>query len=101
MITGNIFKDPRSYGSPEMALYRDNMAKYAPSIDYTGFIAVNYYHNGPVITHMLEAAGITGNLTRKTLVDAANHFGRTTPGSGTRYVAGDHAAYPDRMRATS
>jgi len=82
MITGNIFKDPRSYASPEMQLYRDNMAKYAPSIDYTGFIAVNYYHDGPVLTHMLEAAGITGNLTRKNLVEAANHFGPYDTGFG-------------------
>jgi hypothetical protein len=82
MITGNIFKDPRLFKSPEMELYRQNVAKYAPDIDYTGFIAVNYYHDGPVITHMLEAAGITNNMTRKAIVDAANNFGPYDTGFG-------------------
>ena len=32
--------------SPEMKTYRENMAKYAPNVDITGFIAINYYHAG-------------------------------------------------------
>jgi ABC-type branched-subunit amino acid transport system substrate-binding protein len=82
MITGNIFHDPRSWPSPEMELYRKNVAKYAPSIDYTGFIAVNYYANGPVITHLVEANNLQWNLTRKNLIDAANKFGPYDTGFG-------------------
>jgi len=82
MITGNIFKDPRIFGSPEMKLYRENVAKYAPDIDYTGFIAVNYYHDGPVLTHLIESANLQNNLTRKSLVNAANNFGPYDTGFG-------------------
>jgi len=82
MITGNIFHDPRSWPSAEMELYRKNVAKYAPSIDFTGFIAVNYYHNGPVLTHLIEQNNLQWNLTRKNIVDAANKFGPYDTGFG-------------------
>src|SRR5204863_7104892 len=58
MVTGTLFNDPRSDQNPNMVTYRKNMAKYAPDIDLAGFIAVNYYHNGPTLYAMEKQANL-------------------------------------------
>src|SRR5205085_5242666 len=68
--------------NPQMEIYRKNMAKYAPDIDISGFIAVNYYHDGWISKNVLGKSGITFNLIRKTIVDAANNFGPFDTGFG-------------------
>jgi hypothetical protein len=79
---GTIFADPRVSQTPEMKTYRANMAKYAPNVDITGFIAINYYHTGSVIYRMITSKGIQNNLSRESLVKAANSFGPFDTGFG-------------------
>jgi ABC-type branched-subunit amino acid transport system substrate-binding protein len=79
---GTIFADPRVSQTPQMATYRENMAKYAPNVDITGFIAINYYHTGYVFYKLITTSHIESNLTRETLVNAANHFGPFDTGFG-------------------
>lgn len=86
---GTIFSDPRTSPTPEMATYRQNMAKYAPNVDITGFIAINYYHGGWVVYNVIKAAGIQWNLSRETLVNAAQHFGPFETGFGNTVTWGD------------
>jgi ABC-type branched-subunit amino acid transport system substrate-binding protein len=79
---GTVFSDPRVANTPQMQIYRSNMAKYAPNVDITGFIAINYYHAGYLFYSLVKAAGITNNLTRATIVNAAEHFGPFDTGFG-------------------
>jgi ABC-type branched-subunit amino acid transport system substrate-binding protein len=79
---GTIFNDPRVSNTPQMQTYKQNMAKYAPNVDITGFIAINYYHAGYLFYSLTKAAGIQNNLTRETVVNAAEHFGPFDTGFG-------------------
>jgi ABC-type branched-subunit amino acid transport system substrate-binding protein len=79
---GTIFADPRVSQTEQMRIYRENMARYAPNVDITGFIAINYYHNGWVLYNLIKSAGITWNLSRETLVKAAENFGPFETGFG-------------------
>jgi ABC-type branched-subunit amino acid transport system substrate-binding protein len=79
---GTVFSDPRTSTSEQMRIYRENMARYAPNVDITGFIAINYYHNGWLVYNMLKQAGIQNNLTRDTIMNAAEHFGPFETGFG-------------------
>jgi len=79
---GTIFNDPRTSNTPQMQIYKQNMAKYAPNVDITGFIAINYYHAGYLFYQLTKQAGIQNNLTRQTIVDAAEHFGPFDTGFG-------------------
>jgi ABC-type branched-subunit amino acid transport system substrate-binding protein len=79
---GTIFADPRVSQTEQMRTYRENMARYAPNVDITGFIAINYYHNGWVLFNVMKSGGITWNLTRENLVKAAQNFGPFETGFG-------------------
>ena len=79
---GTIFNDPRVSTTPQMQTYKQNMAKYAPNVDITGFIAINYYHAGYLQYQVEKQAGILNNLTRENLVNAAEHFGPFDTGFG-------------------
>ena len=79
---GTIFADPRVSQTEQMRVYRENMARYAPNVDITGFIAINYYHNGWVLFNLIKQSGITWNLTRENLVKAASSFGPFETGFG-------------------
>jgi hypothetical protein len=79
---GTIFADPRVSNTPEMQTYRANMAKYAPNVDITGFIAINYYHAGWLFYNLTKSAHIENNLTRESVVNAAEHFGPFDTGFG-------------------
>jgi ABC-type branched-subunit amino acid transport system substrate-binding protein len=79
---GTIFADPRVSQTEQMRIYRENMARYAPNVDITGFIAINYYHNGWVLYNVMKSGGITWNLTRENLVKAAQNFGPFETGFG-------------------
>ncbi len=79
---GTIFADPRVSQTPQMQTYRSNMAKYAPNVDITGFIAINYYHTGYVFYKLITGAGIESHLNRESLINAANHFGPFDTGFG-------------------
>lgn len=79
---GTIFADPRVSQTEQMRIYRENMARYAPNVDITGFIAINYYHNGWVLYNLIKNAGITWNLSRENLVKAASEFGPFETGFG-------------------
>jgi ABC-type branched-subunit amino acid transport system substrate-binding protein len=79
---GTIFNDPRASNTPQMQAYKQNMAKYAPNVDITGFIAINYYHAGYLFYSLTKAAGIQNNLNRDTIVNAAEHFGPFDTGFG-------------------
>jgi ABC-type branched-subunit amino acid transport system substrate-binding protein len=79
---GTIFNDPRVSNTPQMQTYRQNMAKYAPNVDITGFIAINYYHAGYLFYSLTKQAGIQNNLSRDGIVNAAEHFGPFDTGFG-------------------
>jgi ABC-type branched-subunit amino acid transport system substrate-binding protein len=79
---GTIFADPRVSQTEQMRIYRENMARYAPNVDITGFIAINYYHVGWVTYNLIKSAGITWNLSRTNLVRAAENFGPFETGFG-------------------
>ncbi|MEA3018701.1 MAG: branched-chain amino acid transport system substrate-binding protein [Actinomycetota bacterium] len=85
---GTIFADPRTSNTPEMTAYRNNMAKYAPNVDITGFIAINYYHGGSVVYNVIKHAGIQWNLNRDSLIHAAEHFGPFDTGFGNTVTWG-------------
>ena len=51
--------------------YLENMANYAPSIDITGFIAINYYHAGLLQFKVIKQGGILDNLSRANVLKAA------------------------------
>ena len=65
-----------------MKTYVDNMARYAPNVDITGFIAINYYHNCWVLYSLITQNHLQNNLTRESLVAAANKFGPFDTGFG-------------------
>ena len=79
---GTVFSDPRTATSPQMQTYRQNMAKYAPDVDITSFITINYYHAGWIFYNLVKAGGIQNNLTRESVVNAAEHFGPFDTGFG-------------------
>jgi hypothetical protein len=79
---GTPFADPRTSQTAEMQLYRQNMAKYAPNIDISGAIPINYYHDGWVLYSMFKQAGILHNISRQTIISAANKFGPFDTGFG-------------------
>jgi hypothetical protein len=79
---GTIFNDPRVSNTPQMQTYKQNMAKYAPNVDITGFIAINYYHAGYLFYSLTKAGHIQDNLTRDNVVNAAEHFGPFDTGFG-------------------
>ena len=79
---GTVFNDPRTSTTEQMRIYRENMARYAPNVDITGFIAINYYHNGWLLYNLLKQGGIQNNLTRENLMNAAEHFGPFETGFG-------------------
>jgi len=79
---GTPFLDPRTNKSPEAKQYIENMAKYAPGIDVTGFIAINYYHAGPLVFEVMKQGGILNNLSRANLLKAAEGFGPYETGFG-------------------
>jgi ABC-type branched-subunit amino acid transport system substrate-binding protein len=79
---GTPFLDPRSNPHPNAKAYVENMARYAPGIDVTGFIPINYYHAGLLQFEVMKQAGITGNLSRKNVLEAADGFGPFETGFG-------------------
>jgi hypothetical protein len=79
---GTFFNDPRTSNTPEMQLYRQNMAKYAPGIDITGFIPINYYHDGWVLYNLIKQGNLFTNFSRQALIAAANKFGPFQTGFG-------------------
>jgi hypothetical protein len=85
---GTIFADPRVSQTEQMRIYRENMARYAPGVDITGFIAINYYHNGWVLYNVMKKGGITWNLSRENLVKAAETFGPFDTGFGNTITWG-------------
>ena len=85
---GTVFSDPRTSQTPQMQAYRTNMAKYAPNVDITGFIAINYYQNGWVFMNLVKNAHIENNLNRDSLINAASHFGPFETGFGNSVTWG-------------
>jgi len=81
---GTVFNDPRVSNTPQMQIYRQNMAKYAPNVDITGFIAINYYHAGYVFYSLVTQKHIQNSMTRDNLVNAAEHFGPFDTGFGNQ-----------------
>jgi ABC-type branched-subunit amino acid transport system substrate-binding protein len=79
---GTPFLDPRTNPSPQAKAYLDNMAKYAPGIDVTGFIAINYYHAGLLQFEVMRQGGILQNLSRANVLKAAEGFGPFETGFG-------------------
>ena len=79
---GTPFLDPRSNPSPQAKTYIRNMARYAPGIDVTGFIPINYYHAGLLQFEVMRQGGILNNLSRATVMDAADGFGPFETGFG-------------------
>jgi ABC-type branched-subunit amino acid transport system substrate-binding protein len=85
---GTIFADPRTSNTEQMKAYRENMAKYAPNVDITGFIAINYYHDGWVVFNVIKSHNIQWNLSRENLVKAAEDFGPFDTGFGNTVTWG-------------
>ncbi|MFP5321697.1 MAG: ABC transporter substrate-binding protein [Acidimicrobiia bacterium] len=79
---GTPFLDPRTNPSPQAKAYIENMAKYAPGIDVTGFIAINYYHAGLLQFEVMRQGGILQNLSRANVLAAAEGFGPFETGFG-------------------
>ena len=79
---GTPFLDPRTNPHPNAKAYVENMARYAPGIDITGFIPINYYHAGLLQFEVMKQGGITGNLSRRNVWEAADGFGPFETGFG-------------------
>ena len=79
---GTPFLDPRTNPHPHAKTYVENMARYAPGIDVTGFIPINYYHAGLLQFEVMKQGGILGNLSRANVLKAANGFGPFETGFG-------------------
>jgi ABC-type branched-subunit amino acid transport system substrate-binding protein len=79
---GTPFLDPRTNPSPQARAYIENMAKYAPGIDVTGFIAINYYHAGLLQFEVMRQGGILQSLSRANVLRAAEGFGPFETGFG-------------------
>lgn len=79
---GTPFLDPRTNPHPNAKAYVENMAKYAPGIDVTGFIPINYYHAGLLQYEVLKQGGILHNLSRANVLAAADGFGPFETGFG-------------------
>lgn len=79
---GTPFLDPRENQHPHAKTYLENMAKYAPGRDVTGFIAINYYHAGLLQYEVMKQGGILHNLSRKNVIAAAKKFGPYETGFG-------------------
>jgi len=86
---GTVFSDPRVSETEQMRTYRQNMAKYAPNVDITGFIAINYYHAGYVFYSMVKQKGIQNGLSRENLLRAAESFGPFDTGFGNTITWGN------------
>jgi ABC-type branched-subunit amino acid transport system substrate-binding protein len=78
---GTPFLDPRSNPSPAAKKYIENMARYAPGIDVTGFITINYYHAGLLQYEVIKKAG-PKTLSRENVIKAAENFGPFETGFG-------------------
>ncbi len=79
---GTPFLDPRTNPSPEAKAYITNMAKYSPGIDVTGFITINYYQGFLLMFEVMRRGGINNNLSRATVLKAAEGFGPFETGFG-------------------
>lgn len=79
---GTPFLDPRTNQHPNAKTYVANMAKFAPGIDVTGFIAINYYHAGLLQFEVMRQGGILNNLSRANVLKAAEGFGPFETGFG-------------------
>ena len=79
---GTPFLDPRTNPHPNAKAYVANMAKFAPGIDVTGFIAINYYHAGLLQFEVMRQGGILQNLSRANVLKAAEGFGPFETGFG-------------------
>lgn len=79
---GTPFLDPRTNPSEQAKTYLDNMAKYSPGIDVTGFIAINYYHAGLLQFEVMRQGDILHNLSRANVLAAAEGFGPFETGFG-------------------
>ena len=79
---GSPFADPTKLNTPQTQLYLQNMKQYASGVEVSQFIAENYYHIGWVFYNLVKGAHIEDNISRKTLVEAANHFGPFDTGFG-------------------
>ncbi len=75
-------RSPRTTPSPEAKQYLDNMARYAPGIDVTGFITINYYHAGLLQFEVMRQGGILDDLSRQNVMEAAEGFGPFETGFG-------------------
>jgi hypothetical protein len=92
MQTAGLFIDPDSPGYQvpfldgsynAMTTYRENMARFANSVDKTSLISINYYFVGPIFAqiawNIIKVKKLP--LNRDTLRDEANNFD-FDPGSG-------------------
>jgi ABC-type branched-subunit amino acid transport system substrate-binding protein len=79
---GTPFLDPRTNPSANAKKYVENMSKYAPGIDLTGFIAINYYHAGLLQFEVMKQGNILHSLSRASVLKAAEGFGPFDTGFG-------------------
>jgi hypothetical protein len=79
---GSPFADPKVIGTAPAKQYLVNMQQYASGVEVSQFIALNYYHAGWVIYNLFKTAKITDNISRQTVIAAANHFGPFDTGFG-------------------
>ena len=79
---GTPFLDPRANQSEQAQTYIRNMARYAPGIDVTGFIPINYYHAGLLQFEVMRQGGILNSLSRANVMAAADGFGPFETGFG-------------------
>lgn len=79
---GTPFLDPRENDSPEARKYLEYMARYAPGIDVTGFITINYYQAGLLQYQVMKQGGILNDLSRQNVLEAAQGFGPFETGFG-------------------
>jgi hypothetical protein len=76
---GALFYDPTQYSNHDpnsgMDLYNSLMSKYAPNVDKTSIISLNYYAGAMVNSLLLaQAAATPPYLTRDHIIQLANQF---------------------------
>ena len=76
---GALFYDPTQYSNHDpnsgMDLYNKLMAKYAPNVDKTSIISLNYYAGAMVNSMLLQQAASTPPyLTRDHIIQLANQY---------------------------